>query len=119
MQSQWYSHCWCGSRVEAYPSLAHSGRLYSAAWEREHWAWDAALAYLADGIARDGWIVAGRSGSTMSKMYEGAVIRGREQVVQFDEESAEWVISDPSSVGIVRRRLGEFNVASLRRLTIA
>ena len=104
--------------MEAYPSLAHSGRLYSAAWEREHWAWDAVLAYLADGIAPRRVDRCGKIGLYHGKMYVGAVNRGKEVVVQFDAATAEWVISDPGGVELCRRRLDQFNESSLRRLPI-
>jgi len=39
-------------------------------------------------------------------------------VVQFDAETAEWVISDSGGVELCRRRLDQFNEASLRRLPI-
>ena len=77
VQRQSYPHGSFESRLEAYPSLAHSGRLYSAAWEREHWAWDAVLAYLADGIAPDGWIVAARSDCTMARCTWGQSTEGK------------------------------------------
>ena len=117
MQRQSYPHGSFWSRLEAYPSLAHSGRLYSAAWEREHWAWDAVLAYLADGSRQT--VTLRQDPLYHGKMYVGAVNRGKEVVVQFDAETAEWVISDPSGVELCRRRLDQFNEASLRRLPIA
>jgi len=118
VQRQSYPHGSFGSRLEAYPSLAHSGRLYSAAWEREHWAWDAVLAYLADGIAPRRVDRCGKIGLYHGKIYVGAVNRGKEVVVQFDAETAEWVISDSGGVELCRRRLDQFNEASLRRLPI-
>ena len=59
------------------------------------------LAYLADGIAPRRVDRCGKIGLYHGKMYVGAVNRGKEVVVQFDAETAEWVISDPGGVEFV------------------
>jgi hypothetical protein len=60
----------------------------------------------------------GKIGLYHGKMYVGPVNRGKEVVVQFDAESAEWAISDPGGVELCRRKLDQFNEAGLRRLPI-
>ena len=54
----------------------------------------------------------GKIGLYHGKMYVGAVNQGKEVVVQFDAETAEWVISDPGGVELCRRRLDQFNEGS-------
>ena len=76
------------------------------------------LAYLADGIVPRRVDRCGKIGLYHGKMYVGTVNRGEEVVLQFDAETAEWVISDPGGVELCRRRLDQFNEASLRRLPI-
>jgi hypothetical protein len=48
----------------------------------------------------------------------GASQPREEVVVQFNVETAEWVISDPGGVELCRRKPDQFNEASLRRLPI-
>jgi len=55
VQRECYPHGGFGSRMEAYPGWAHSGRPYSGAWERAHLSWGAVLAYLA-GEQVAGWV---------------------------------------------------------------
>jgi transposase InsO family protein len=116
VQRQSYPHGSFGSRLEAYPGLAHSGRPYSAAWEREHWVWETVLSYLAEAMMPRRVDRCGKIGLYHGKLYVGIVNRGKQVVVQFDAETVEWVISDPSGVELCRRELDQFDEASLRRL---
>ena len=47
LQRERYPACGGRSRLEAHPGLAHSGRQYSAAWERRRWDLGRALEHLA------------------------------------------------------------------------
>ncbi len=60
----------------------------------------------------------GKIGLYHGKMYVGPVNRGKEVVVQFDAETAEWAISDAGGVELCRRKPDQFNEASLKRLPI-
>jgi hypothetical protein len=118
VQRQAYPHGCFGSRLEAYPSLAHSGRPYSPAWEREQWAWEAVLTYLANEMVPRRVDRCGKIGLYHGKLYVGTVNQGKEVVVQFDAETLEWVISDPGGVELCRRPMDQFEEKSLRRLPI-
>jgi hypothetical protein len=118
VQRQSYPHGSCGSRLEAYPGLAHSGRPYDAVWERAHWSWEGVLAYLSDVMVPRRVDRCGKIGLYHDKLYVGIVNRGKEVVVQFDAGSAEWVISDPKGVALCRRALDLFDAARLCRLPI-
>ena len=75
VQRQSYPHGSFESRLEAYPSLAHSGRL-TRVWEREHWAW--MRAGLPGGRDRARRVDrCGKIGLYHGKMYVGAVNRGK------------------------------------------
>jgi hypothetical protein len=119
VQRRSYPHGSFGSRMEAYPDLAHSGRPYGAAWEREHWTWEAVLNYLAEAMVHRQVDRCGKIGLYHGKLYVGTVNRGKQVVLQFDPETVEWVISDPSGVELCRRELDQYDEASLRRLPIA
>jgi hypothetical protein len=118
VQRESYPHGAFGSRLEAYPGLAHSGRPYSATRERAHWSWEEVLVYLAGVMVPRRVDGCGKIGLYHDKLYVGLVNRGRKVVVQFDAGTAEWVISDPGGVELCRRALDEFDAASLRRLSI-
>ncbi len=82
------------SRREAFPGLAHSGRSYSAAWERRHWDLDGALAYLSGyavprRVDRSGMVSIYNRGH-----YVGTLHCGRVVFVMFDPERVEWVFTD-------------------------
>ena len=104
------------SRMEAYPGVAHSGRPYSAAWERRALVLGAVLSDLAGAMVPRRVDRSGKIGLYHGKLYVGTVNRGKEVVVQFDAGAAEWVISDPSGVELCRRPLDQFDEAGLRRL---
>jgi hypothetical protein len=116
VQRQFYPYGSLGSRMEAYPGLAHSGRHYDAAWERENWSWEKVLAELANVMVPRRVDSSGKIGLYHDKMYVGTVNRGKEVVVQLDAETAEWVISDRGGVQLCRRALDKFDATSLRRL---
>jgi hypothetical protein len=116
VQRESYPHGSFRSRLEAYPSLIHSGRTYSPAWERGNWSWEAVLGQLAGVMMPRKVDSSGKIGLYNDKLYVGWVIRGREVVVQFDEGTTEWVISDRSGVELCRRTLNQFNAAFLCQL---
>ena len=101
-----YPHGWVRVSHGGVPGLTHSGRPYSAAWEREHWSWAAVLSYLADVMVPRRVDRSGKIGLYHGKLYVGTVNRGKEVVVQFDAETVEWVISDPGGVELCRRPTG-------------
>jgi len=116
VQRQRYPHGSFGSRMEAYPGLAHSGRPYNTAWERKYWSWEAVLRCLAGVMMHRRVDRSGKIGLYHEKLYVGAVNRGKEVVVQFDAATGEWLITDPSGVELCRRPLDQFDERRLRRL---
>jgi hypothetical protein len=116
VQRECYPHGSFGSRLEAYPGLTHSGRPYSAAWERAHWSWDAVLSYLAGVMVPRRVDRCGKIGLYHDKVYVGIVNRGKDAVVQFDAGTAQWMISDPGGVELCRKPLTQFDAVALRQL---
>jgi hypothetical protein len=107
-----------GGRLEAYPQLAHSGRTFSASWERTNWSWNAVLAHMATVMVPRRVDCYGKIGLYHDKFYVGAVNRGKKVVVQLDAETAEWVITDPQGVALCRHPLTQFTAKSLRELRV-
>jgi hypothetical protein len=116
VQREFYPYRSFGSRMEAYPGLAHSGRPSSAAWERAHWSWDAVRSYLAGVTVPRKVDCCGKIGVYHDKLDVGTVNRGRPVVLQFDAATAEWVIGGSDGVELCRRPLTQFDARGLRQL---
>jgi hypothetical protein len=82
------------SRLEYFPGLEHSGRLYDLAREPQLWQWSRVAAHLA------GYVVTRKVDSTGQVSlysrghYVGVVHRRKEVHVMYDPNRNEWVISD-------------------------
>jgi hypothetical protein len=116
VQREVYPHHAGQSRWQVYPGLAHSGRLYDAAWEERHWSWAKVCDHLAEYAVDRRVDSAGKIGLYHDKVYVGAVLRGRQVIVQFDPQTAEWVVADRKGVELTRRSLRQFDAAALRQL---
>lgn len=82
------------SRMEAFPELAHSGRVYSAAWEKAHWSLDLVLAHLAGyavprKVDRSGTVSLYNANHYVGKLHHKKVI-----YVYLDPQRREWVFAD-------------------------
>jgi transposase InsO family protein len=107
------------SRLEAYPALAHSGRPYSAAWERRRWDLGAALGHLAGFVA-----VRRVDGKGMVSLYDrtyyvGPAQRGRAVYVQLDPAAREWVCADEADRQLRRWPAPELGRARIMRLEVS
>jgi hypothetical protein len=111
-------HAGFASRMAAYPARAHSGRRYSAAWERAHWSWEAVLAYLAGVQVPRRVDCCGKIGLYHDKLDLGRVNRGKEVVVQVAAAAAQWLISDRGGAELGRRPLTQFSPRTLRQLPL-
>ena len=89
-----YPHREGRSRLEVYPELAHSGREYSAAWERRHWSLERVLEALAGYVVRRQVDRKGMISIYNRNYYVGEKQRGRVVYVLFDPQAREWVCTD-------------------------
>jgi hypothetical protein len=117
-----YPSCGGRSRLEAHPGLAHSGRRYSAAWERRHWDLGAAREYLA-GFAVPRKVRPGGNISAYGRdLRVGQRYAGRVVYQQYDPEAGEWVCTDEQdrqlrrwpAPEICRRRIVTLSVCGQR-----
>jgi hypothetical protein len=81
-------------RMTAYPALKHSGRPYSAKWERRHWSWDRVLTHLAGYAVPRQVDSSGKIGLYGGKLYVGIIHKRSQVFAQFDPERIEWIVSD-------------------------
>jgi hypothetical protein len=89
-----YPHGGQPSRLAAHPGLAHSGRPYSVAWEREHWEEAKVLEHLASYAVPRRVSRSGRVSLYNRDYYVGEKQRGQQVWVLFDPLAREWVCTD-------------------------
>jgi hypothetical protein len=105
------------SRLEAHPSLVHSGRSYTPQWEETDWDFEAAAARLAGYAARRLVSSEGKI-SVYNKSYHVGVINSKKIVyLMFDPESNEWVVADNEGRQLSRKpsvEISRENILGLR-----
>jgi hypothetical protein len=114
-----YPHKWAKSRMEAYPGLAHSGRVYSSEWERQRWSLAEAQQYLASHVALRR---VGREGrvSVYDRRYSvGRVNGGKAAMVQYDPESGEWLFSSQEGILWCRHPAEQITAGRVRALDLS
>lgn len=116
VQREKYPHRGGLSRWQVYPGLRHSGRAYDAAWEEASWSWQRVCAHLGEYAVDRRVDSSGKIGLYHDKVYVGVVLRGQPVIVQFDPQTAEWVLVDRSGAELTRRRLTQFDSRTLRDL---
>jgi hypothetical protein len=82
------------SRLEAFPRLVHSGRVYSTVWERKHWSLAAVTAHLAGFVVRRRVDRCGLISLYNRNHYVGVIHKGKDVFVMFDPERLEWIVAD-------------------------
>ncbi len=81
-------------RVVAFPELKHSGRTYTAGWERRHWNWDRVLEHLSTYCVPRRVDQSGKIGPYHRKLFIGARHAGRDVYLSFDPDRLEWLVTD-------------------------
>lgn len=106
------------SRLQAYPTVAHSGRDYTADWEESHWSLEAAGTHLSKHVGRR---LVGASGSISvynRPVYVGVVHNRKSVNVMFDPGTSEWLIADDRGLQLGRRRAGEITREQIMAMTV-
>jgi hypothetical protein len=117
VQRELYPHEGGLSRLQMYPGSRHSGRTYDEEWEQANWSWQRVLDHLSEYAVDRRVDSSGKIGLYHDKVYVGVVLRGRQVIVQFDPQTAEWVVADAEGKELTRRRLTQFELVSLRDLS--
>lgn len=81
-------------RIVAFPELKHSGRDYTARWERRHWSWDRVLTHLSTYCVPRHVDQSGKIGLYHRKLFVGNRHCGRGVHLSFDPERLEWLVTD-------------------------
>ncbi len=107
------------SRAAAFPGLAHSGRRYSAAWERQHGDHRRVLHHLAGYVVRRRVDKNGDVSLYHRPHYVGCMHRGKEVHVMVDPERAEWVFVGGQGQQLRSQPAEELRAERIRSLTVS
>jgi hypothetical protein len=117
VQREEYPHQGKRTRMQAYPGLAHSGRAYDEASERQrHWSWPRALERLGQSAVVRKVDGSGKIGLWGGKAYLGKALAGREVLVQFDAQAEQWVVADEKGAHLCRLPLTQVSEEALLTL---
>ena len=107
------------SRMEAFPGLKHSGRVYRPEKEASQWKLDRVLEALA------GYVLVRRvDGSGTISLYNrnryvGKALKGQDVYVSLDPIDVEWVYSGPDGVCYHRQKAEELTADRIRSLEVS
>jgi hypothetical protein len=105
------------SRMELFPTLRHSGRRYTLAWERRTWSLATVEAHLAEYVAirkvgATGHVSVYDHGRYLGKAYQGQYVQ-----VQYDPDRHQWLIADATGRELRRHPAPEISVEQINKLT--
>lgn len=107
-----------GSRLQAFPQLAHSDRPYDEGWEKRHWDLSLVLTHMADyrvvrRVDQKGQVSLYNRGHYVGKLY-----RGQDIYAALDPVDREWVFSTVEGVQIRRRQADEITPQRIGKLDV-
>ena len=106
------------SRMEAFPQLVHSGRVYSTAWERTHWSLAAVTAHLTGYAMRRRVDRCGLVSVYNRNYYVGVIHKGKDVFVMFDPELLEWIVVEAGGRQLRRQPAAEICRERIIGLTV-
>jgi hypothetical protein len=106
------------SRAAAFPDLAHSGRPYSASWERRHWQQRRVLEHLAGYAVPRRVDKHGDVSLYHRPHYVGCMHRGKTVYAMVDPERVEWVFADEQGRQLRCQPAAELQAERIRGLTL-
>lgn len=117
IQREAYPHRGGRTRWELFPGLRHSGRRYSAAWERRAWSLARVEAHLAEYVGVRRVTATGQVTVYDRGRHVGAQYRGQYVQVQYDPTAHEWVISDTEGRQLRRHAAPEISREQITKLS--
>jgi hypothetical protein len=106
------------SRSVAFPGLRHSGRRYSATWEKRHWEQQRVLDHLAGYAVRRRVDKNGDVSLYHRPHYVGCVHRREDIFVMVDPHRGEWVFVDRQGRQLRSQPADELGTDRIRNLTV-
>jgi hypothetical protein len=105
------------SRMEVFPGLRHSGRFYSAAWERRHWSLASAEGLLAEVVVERQVDKSGCVSLYSRNRYVGKTWAGRSVWVRYDPQGHRWMFSDSDNRLLAHQQAPELSRERIVNLT--
>jgi hypothetical protein len=101
------------SRLVIFPSLRHSGRSYSDAWEKRTWSLQWVQTHLAEFVAIRKVSSSGHIGIYDHCRFVGTQYKGSYVQVQYDPDRQQWLISDEEGRELRRHLAPEISQAEI------
>jgi hypothetical protein len=105
------------SRLELFPELRHSGRHYTATWEKRHWSLPRVVEHLSEYIAIRAVCASGHISVYDHGRYVGKQFVGQMVKVQFDPDAHAWLIADRNDREIRRQSAPEISREQIVKMT--
>jgi hypothetical protein len=118
IQRQEYPSVGGRSRLEAYPGLAHSGRIYTPEWEDTHWSLAAVGAHLAGYAVRRRVDGTGTISLYNRNHYVGIIHKRKTVYVMFDPGVREWIFADEEGRQLGRQAATRISREDIMGLTV-
>jgi hypothetical protein len=106
------------SRMQLYPELAHSGRVYREEDEAAMWSLARVREHLGEYAVSRRVCRGGKVSVYNRHLYVGVVHAGKTVWVQYDPEQEHWLISAETGQQLRSKPASEINAESIRRLQI-
>jgi hypothetical protein len=118
IQREAYPHLQGASRRESYPELAHSGRSYSHAWERQHWSYKTVLEHLSGYLVSRKASPSGHVSLYSHNYYVGQHHRGEPIFVYLDPDEVRWVFTSPDGRELRTHAARELSRVRIQQLKV-
>jgi hypothetical protein len=106
------------SRYEAYPELAHSGRKYSAAWEKKHWSYETVLEHIAGYVDSRKVSPSGHVSVYSRTYYVGRHHAGKTIFMYLDPNEVSWVFASDDGCELRTHSAKELTRQRILRLDV-
>jgi hypothetical protein len=107
------------SRIQVWPGLSHSGRVYTRKWEQQHWDFTRVLNHLADYAITRHVTKNGRISIYNQTRYVGCLHQGKSVYVMLDPQEVQWIITDAEGHQLARIPAREITPSNVNHFTVA
>lgn len=107
------------SRMEAFPTLRHSGRTYTAEGEAARWTLTAVLGHLSGYVVVRRADVSGTVSLYNKNRYVGKALAGRDIFITLDSLTSEWVYANAGGVCYRRQKAEELTTERVTSLIVS
>jgi hypothetical protein len=106
------------SRLQVYPEVRHSGRTYTAGWEKKHWNREKVLEHLSGYAVVRRVDRAGMISLYNRNHYVGTLHKGKSVFVMVDPGVGEWIAADDQGRQLRRWPAAELEAQRILNLNV-